>query len=152
MIFALYVEAQVHSNLLQVIEKPIIEKMKQYLPLDQPNDTEAGNSILLAVHINIFVCGGLAIGVQMSHKKAYGMSLATFMNAWPANCRGDADIHQSSFELARLFPPRNLSNFSSTTNRGITKEKIATKSFVFDKEKLAKLKRSCCFGSWITRE
>nr|XP_027109682.1 vinorine synthase-like [Coffea arabica] len=142
---ALFVEAQVHSNLLQVIEKPSMDEMKQYLPLE-PNGSGHGiteaNTILLAVQINIFDCGGLAIGVQMSHKIADGTSLVAFMNAWAANCRGDAEIHQSSLDLTSLFPPKDVLNSGFKPTVGITKEKITTKRFVFDREKLAKLKQA----------
>ncbi|KAL3537881.1 hypothetical protein ACH5RR_001247 [Cinchona calisaya] len=142
---ALLVEAQVHSKLVQVIEKPSMEEMKAYLPLE-PNGRGPGmaeaNTILLAIQINVFDCGGIAIGVQMSHKIADGTSLVTFMNAWAANCRGDdAEIPRANFDLASLFPPKDLSNFGFKPTIGITNETITTRRYVFDQEKLKKLKQ-----------
>ncbi|XP_027109684.2 stemmadenine O-acetyltransferase-like [Coffea arabica] len=142
---ALCIEAQVHSNLLQVIEKPVMEELKQCLPLELnskgPGLTEA-KTILLAIQINFFDCGGIAIGVQLSHKIADGTSLVTFMNAWAKSCSEVSEIVPSSFELASLFPPRDMSSFGFKPTTGMTKEKIVTKRFVFDKEKLAKLKQA----------
>ncbi|KAA8542164.1 hypothetical protein F0562_023316 [Nyssa sinensis] len=86
-----YVEAQVHALLSEVIEKPTMEELKQYLPIE-PYGTVGTSMVcrevplLLAVQVNFFKCGGMAIG--------------------------------------------------------ITKEKIVTRRFVFDKMKLAKLKEA----------
>lgn len=140
---ALYVEAQVHSNLLEIIEDPIMEEMKEYLPLC---GTAEDKTTLLAVQLNVFDCGGIAIGVQMSHKIADGTSLVTFMNAWAASCREDAEIVPSDFDLASLFPPRDMSISGFKPTTGIVKEKIVTERFVFDKEKLAKLKQAAALA------
>nr|XP_027109128.1 vinorine synthase-like [Coffea arabica] len=140
---ALFVEAQVHSNLLQVTEKPSTEDMKQYLPLELNGGglpMNKANTLLLAVQSNLFDCGGLAISVQISHIIADGITSVTFINAWAASCREDAEIPQCSFDLASLFPPRDLANCDLTPTTGT--KKIATKRFVFDKEKLGILKQA----------
>ncbi|CDP16450.1 unnamed protein product [Coffea canephora] len=72
----------------------------------------------------------------MSHTIADANTSVTFINAWAASCRGDAEIPQCSFDSASLFPPRELAYCGWTPTTG----KIATKRFVFDKEKLGILK------------
>ncbi|XP_059638881.1 stemmadenine O-acetyltransferase-like [Cornus florida] len=134
-----YVEAHVHAQLSNVIENPNIEKLKQYLPIEPYGISAAmGREALLAIQINFFDCGGLAISLCISHNIADGPSLVTFTNAWAATARGAIENVTPSFDLAFHFPPRELSGFKPTT--GITTEKIVTRRFVFDKMKLATLK------------
>ncbi|KAL2515092.1 HXXXD-type acyl-transferase family protein [Forsythia ovata] len=139
-----FVEAQVHARLSDVIREPNMAELNKFLAV---NPTGVGIATLLAVQINFFDCGGIAIGVCLSHKIADGTSLVAFINAWAATCRGEVKIRQPYFDLAHLFPPRDLSGFSFTPNDGITKEKIMTKRFIFDKEKLAMLKKEAAAAS-----
>ncbi|XP_059644671.1 stemmadenine O-acetyltransferase-like [Cornus florida] len=145
-----YVEAQVHAQLSHVIENPNIENLKQYLPIE-PYGTSAamGREAVLAIQINFFDCGSLAIGLCISHNIADGSSLVTFTNAWAATARGAIKNVTPSFDLALHFPPKDLSGFMPTL--GITTEKIVTRRFVFDKKKLAVLKEaaSSAFGSQV---
>ncbi|KAA8542162.1 hypothetical protein F0562_023314 [Nyssa sinensis] len=140
-----YVEAQVYALLSDVIEKPNIEELKQYLPIEPYGTVGTGMGcrevpLLLAVQVNFFKCGGMAIALCISHSIADGSSLVTFIDAWAAKSRGDGKVVCPSFDLACHFPPRNLSGFTPTA--GITKEKIVTRRLVFDKMKLAKLKEA----------
>lgn len=132
-----FVEAQVHARLSDVISEPNMAELKKFLAV---NPIGIGIATLLAVQINFFDCGGIAIGVCLSHKIADGTSLVEFINTWAATCRGEVKIGQPYFDMARIFPPRDLSGSSFRPNTGMTKEKIVTKRFVFDKEKLATLK------------
>ncbi|CAK9172568.1 unnamed protein product [Ilex paraguariensis] len=145
-----FIEAQVHSQLSKVIEKPNMEELKQYLPVE-PYSSGIGmvRKILLAIQINFFECGGMAIGVCMSHQIADGSSLVSFINSWAAISRGDTKILSPNFDMAAHFPPRDLLGFRPTT--GITKEKIVTRRFVFDNSQLAALKEaaSSAFGSQV---
>ncbi|KAI5664849.1 hypothetical protein M9H77_24172 [Catharanthus roseus] len=141
---ALYVEARVRCQLLQVVENPNMEELREYLPFESKGQVESvKENVVLAIQINFFDCGGIAIGVQMFHRIGDGLSLVTFVKAWAANCRGDDTILEySNFGVANLFPPRDLSSIGLTQTRGVTAEKIVTKRIVFSKEKLANLKES----------
>ncbi|KAL0406635.1 UNVERIFIED_CONTAM: Stemmadenine O-acetyltransferase [Sesamum latifolium] len=82
-----YVEAWFNNvQLSDVVEKSGKEELKQYVPLEP----SGGEDIPLAVQVSFFGCGGMAIGVCLSHSLADAMSLVTFINAWAAACRGDA--------------------------------------------------------------
>ncbi|KAL2459583.1 HXXXD-type acyl-transferase family protein [Forsythia ovata] len=123
-----------------------MERLKQYLPMEP-----YGEAVLLAVQINFFSCGGTAIGMCLSHKIADGTSLVTFINAWASTCRGVSDqIVQPRFDLAQHFPPKDLSGTSLTPNIGLTSEKIVTKRFIFDKERVAAL-REAVIGSQLIK-
>ncbi|KAL2539608.1 HXXXD-type acyl-transferase family protein [Abeliophyllum distichum] len=142
------IETEVHAtNVLDVIKDSCnAEKLKQYLPMEP-----YGEAVLLAVQINFFSCGGTAIGTCLSHKIADGTSLVTFINAWASTCRGVSDqIVQASFDLAQHFPPKDLSGTSLTPNIVLTNEKIVTKRFIFDKEKVAAL-REAVIGSQLIK-
>ncbi|CAI9108479.1 OLC1v1008077C1 [Oldenlandia corymbosa var. corymbosa] len=145
---ALYVEAKAHADLLEIITKASMDDIKQFLPLG-PNITtemssgEPNSSIILAVQINMFDSGGVAISVQMSHHIGDGASIVNFMNAWAATCRGDDDgklNFSAMFDFHNVFPHKDLSKESFKPFAGaMSKQKIVTKRLVFDKEKLAKL-------------
>ncbi|KAL3529692.1 hypothetical protein ACH5RR_009014 [Cinchona calisaya] len=135
---ALYVDAQVHSRLTQ--EAISREELDQFLPVEPYNTHQlfehnaTGNSIPLAIKFNSFECGGTSIGVCISHKIADAMSLMTFTNTSAAKCRESP------------FP-----GFTQSAKN----EKVVTKRFAFDKEKLAALKveaSSAASGSQVIKD
>ncbi|KAF8399853.1 hypothetical protein HHK36_015724 [Tetracentron sinense] len=145
-----YFEAQVSgTELSDVLGQPKVDVLKQLLP-GEPNST--WTEVLLAIQVNIFDCGGLAIAVCISHKIADATSLATFVGSWSAMARGATDeIVSPSFELASLFPPRDLSGFMPLPAAWNTKDKIVTKRFVFEASKIAALRATCTCVKCPTR-
>ncbi|KAK6135357.1 hypothetical protein DH2020_030868 [Rehmannia glutinosa] len=150
-----FVEARVHTCLSDVIQEPNMDQLKKYLPMDPNTLITSGTDVappppLLAAQINFFDCGGIAIGICSSHQITDGASLVAFVDSWAAACRRQGqkgNFTPPSFDLARYFPPRDMSGFGFPQ---LKKEKLVTKRFVFDKEKLAALKRtavSCPPGS-----
>ncbi|XP_016477365.1 stemmadenine O-acetyltransferase-like [Nicotiana tabacum] len=135
-----FIEAQVHGYLSQVIETPKMEDLREFLPREAC--VVENNDVLLAVQVNLFDCGGIAIGICMSHKVGDGSSIVTFINAWSAIARGDTGIVQPNFNLSSIFPPLDLSNSSFKPSIGIKNDKLMTRRFVFDKEKLDAIKKS----------
>ncbi|KAK6148130.1 hypothetical protein DH2020_019042 [Rehmannia glutinosa] len=135
-----FIEARVHARLTQIIKEPKMEELKQFLPVETLSyQTEKA---ILSVKITFFDCGGIAVGVCLSHKIADGTSLVAFMNAWAATCRDQVIGPEPRFDMAAHFPPMDLSGASGfTPSIGVTKDKITTKRFVFDEEKLSKLKQ-----------
>ncbi|KAL3831036.1 hypothetical protein ACJIZ3_019838 [Penstemon smallii] len=102
---AKYIEAQVNARLSEIIKDPKMEQLKLFIPVQPLDQTQKS---ILSVKISFFTCGGIAIGICLSHKVADGTSLV----------------------VSKV-----------TQNTGITKEKIKTKRFVFDKEKLENIKQ-----------
>lgn len=137
-----FVEARVHSLLSDAIKHPRVEELKNYLPADADTIINtADGAPLLAVQANFFDCGGIAIGVCSSHQVTDAASLLAFMCSWAAACRrrlGSGTFSPPSFDLARHFPARDF-HFSQSVY--VKNEKIVTRRLVFDKEKLAALKR-----------
>ncbi|KAL5770601.1 hypothetical protein ACOSP7_014755 [Xanthoceras sorbifolium] len=87
----LFLEAQVSCQLSDIIENPLPgEFINKFLPDGVAN-------LVLAIQVNFFNCGGVAIGVRLSHKISDACSLVTFINNWAATARGDGDNVRSEF-------------------------------------------------------
>ncbi|KAM3753927.1 hypothetical protein ACB098_03G129100 [Castanea mollissima] len=117
----------------EVIQQPEPAQLNKLLPYELDNVGE----LVLAIQVNVFDCGGIAIGVCISHKVADALSLAMFLNSWAATARGVSNTICPRFDLATLFPSRNISGFKPST--GIIKDKIVTKRFLFNASMIAAL-------------
>ncbi|XVE74861.1 hypothetical protein DITRI_Ditri12bG0052300 [Diplodiscus trichospermus] len=130
-----FVEAQVKCKLSDFLENPVPSELNKLLPLVL-DDAEA---LPLGIQFNVFDCGGIGIGVCISHKIADALSLFTFVNTWAAISRGDQScIMSPEFVSAKLFPPKSISGFEPRT--GISTERIVTKRFVFSASKIQDIK------------
>lgn len=131
-----YVEAEVKCQLVEFLHDPIPAEINKFLPfaLDDVNE------LPLVVQTTFFTCGGIAVGLGMSHKVGDALSFFMFFNSWAAIARGDIrDIVTPRFDSATLFPPMNLTGFEPTT--GILKENnIVAKRFLFDASTIAALR------------
>lgn len=129
-----FVQARVHCQLSEFLEDARPGQLNRFLPykLDDVRDLPA------AVQVNFFDCGGIAIGLCISHKIADALSFFTFLNSWAAIARGDTDIIQPRFGSATIFPPINISGFKPSV--GIIKENIVTKRFVFNASNISALR------------
>ncbi|XP_058077030.1 vinorine synthase-like [Magnolia sinica] len=132
-----FVEARVDGQLSAFLQMPDIEKITQFLPCDATR-TRSGRDTLLAIQANVFDCGGLAIGVGISHKISDGASCFTFLNGWAATSRGADEAMGPTFNSASLFPPREVP-ISADSSIITVEENLVTKRFVFDGSKIAAL-------------
>ncbi|KAI3448773.1 hypothetical protein Pfo_005438 [Paulownia fortunei] len=144
-----FIEARVHAHLMDTIQEPNMEELKQYLPVDPTAPGGHGEGTLFLVQITFFDCGGIAIGLCFAHQVADCTSIMAFVNAWAATCRGEAEISRFSFDLATYFPARDFPG-SGFWEFSMSNEKLMTKRFVFDKEKLAALKQAATSPSGST--
>ena len=131
-----FVQARVKCQLSDVVRQPEPNQLNKLLPYELDNVGD----LILAIQVNLFDCGGMAIGVCISHKIADALSLIMFLNNWAATTRGDSDRDTVSprFDLTTLFPPKIISGFKPST--GIIKDKIVTKRFVFNASTIAALR------------
>ncbi|XP_068327478.1 stemmadenine O-acetyltransferase-like [Pyrus communis] len=135
-----YVQARVRSPpLSDVISEPDPNQLNKLLPCELDNVGD----LVFAIQVNMFDCGGMAIGICFSHKVADALSFITFLNSWASISRGDCSIKNSTvsppiFDLATLFPPRSISGFKPSVEKA--REKIVTKRFVFSASTIASLR------------
>ncbi|KAI3981802.1 hypothetical protein MKX01_027787 [Papaver californicum] len=143
-----YIETRVSNcQLSQLIQHPNVHELVKKFISSDPDTTEiSSKKVPLSVQVNVFEdCGGIVIGLRISHKLADASSLTTFVNDWATVARGIADgdhdqqIKGPSFEWQSLFPPRDLMGFIPTSLI-VGDEVLVTKKFVFGASKLAELK------------
>ncbi|KAK6918730.1 hypothetical protein RJ641_017152 [Dillenia turbinata] len=107
---------------------------------------------LMTAQVTRFKCGGFVLGVAMNHCMADGMSAALFLHSWAKTARDmsitTAAYIDRSFLRARQPPSINythnefmeISDISNMTNL-YQEEQMVYRSFEFDPEKIAKLKK-----------
>ncbi|MCD9558972.1 hypothetical protein HAX54_016681 [Datura stramonium] len=105
--------------------------------------------ILLPLYCITMRCGGLAIGVCISHKIADGTLAVAFLNSWASKSSHitseNADIVPPPiFDSAKNFPPRDVLRYSHDT--GITNKTIVTKRFIFNSSSIVALKNKASIG------
>ncbi|XP_022726352.1 acetyl-CoA-benzylalcohol acetyltransferase-like [Durio zibethinus] len=133
-----YLEAQVNANLNQFILEELDSKLLNQLnPF--PNEL-AFTPTVLAVQINKFDCGGLAIGASLSHKFADGFTIFTFVNGWATCCRIGVDrVKCLSFESGSLLP----AIYTATDKIPVpddNSENLITRRFIFREAAISALK------------
>lgn len=72
----IYVEARVNTLISTFLDQPDFDILKSCLPI------EIGSPEAAPGMLHFFECGGLAIGVCVSHKLADVPTLGTFIKAW----------------------------------------------------------------------
>ncbi|KAL5835337.1 hypothetical protein ACOSQ4_014834 [Xanthoceras sorbifolium] len=129
----LVLEAQVvNCQLSEILQNPYPDKfVTKFLPDDV-------NNLVLAIQVNYFNCGGIAIGVRMSHKVADGSSIATFIKNWAkSTARDNIENVCPKIVGTTLFPPKDGVDGKSDLP---PEENITPKRFVFTDSKLSALK------------
>uniref|UniRef100_A0A803PH94 Uncharacterized protein n=1 Tax=Cannabis sativa TaxID=3483 RepID=A0A803PH94_CANSA len=137
-----FLEQKSHNN--------VVELLKQFLPANNMVSIDQATSTwpLLLVQVTSFDCGGLAIGVCMSHKFADAATLSIFMKSW-AKTPVEAAIRDGccdqaldpDYRAASLFPGRDLLTLPPATESELNNTvDIITKRYVFGKTKIVHLK------------
>ncbi|KAI5332716.1 hypothetical protein L3X38_022845 [Prunus dulcis] len=139
-----FVKARINCSLSEILEHPYAQMLKEFLPIEYESK-EASTSRLLLVQINCFECGGMAIGLTISHRIADASTLSTFIKCWATIAFGSRDSDRvllvlPKFGAASMFPPIDFSNSTQPPAREVIKvENCITKRFVFDASKIAAL-------------
>ncbi|KAK4380521.1 hypothetical protein RND71_002383 [Anisodus tanguticus] len=135
-----YVEVVVKCKLADIISDPIPNELNKFIPYELDDVKDFG----LVVQANFFECGGLAIGIGISHKLADAASCFMFVNTWAAIARRDDDTCHSPlfsprFDSAMLFPPKDTSLIRDACLK-IRRENIVTKRFMFSNSDISALR------------
>ncbi|KAK9080566.1 hypothetical protein SSX86_000324 [Deinandra increscens subsp. villosa] len=95
----------------------------------------------LAIQVNQFACGGIAVAMSLSHKIADGSSLCNFFNDWATTTRLRSTEHNNASPINPHFISFKNTNLNS---QGFSLDKsrggVVTRSFVFPRLKLNDLK------------
>ncbi|KAK7389369.1 hypothetical protein VNO78_24334 [Psophocarpus tetragonolobus] len=101
---------------------------------------------IIAVQLNQFKCGSLALGVCFSHKIIDGSTASSFLNAWAKASRGQGNenLIPKMEEAAMLFPP--MKNFEIDLTRGMLGHKnIVTKKIIFSESNIFGLRKNIIY-------
>ncbi|GFP88340.1 vinorine synthase [Phtheirospermum japonicum] len=131
-----FFEAEANCNLSELVKNPDPKNMNKLIPYKLDDVRNLG----MAVQITSFRCGGLSIGLLISHKIADALSFFSFANTWAATARGGGGglPPPPKFESAAIFPPRDVAGFVRST--GTPKDELVCKIFTFPAEKISELR------------
>ncbi|XP_047975669.1 stemmadenine O-acetyltransferase-like [Salvia hispanica] len=131
-------EAEADCDLSEVIttRNPINLK-KKFLPLTTDND------LCLAVQATYLRCGGLAVGISITHKIADGISIILFVNTWSALAR-DAPASLVKLDSATYAPPLDIILESPCAR--LLDEEVTASNLLFSAPEIAALQERYTAG------
>ncbi|GKU91351.1 hypothetical protein SLEP1_g5236 [Rubroshorea leprosula] len=143
---ATYVEAQIEANMSDVVlNEPEIDMLQRLLPCDPLEKfADPSSRVILAVQVNYFACGGMAIGVCIRHVIVDASATASFVKSWAATASGvnDIDVNGVIYDCTSLFPPQDLTELQQLMENRmkIRQANCVMKRFLFDGSKIAALR------------
>lgn len=81
-----------------------------------PFELDELDEISMGVQLNVFECGGVAVGICISHKIGDALSFITVVNGWAAYCRGEKEAVRPHFSSAEVFPPIDSGLYNTRTS------------------------------------
>ncbi|GMN49112.1 hypothetical protein TIFTF001_018266 [Ficus carica] len=133
---AYFVLAQANCNLSSLLDDPNPNDMNELIAVAIDDDRVA--ELPVGVKVTFFDCDGMTVSLCLNHKVGDALSFFMFLTAWAALSRGETDITPPQFGVGKLFPAKELADF--TAKHGIMKHDIVTKRFVFDASEIAELR------------
>ncbi|KGN51705.1 stemmadenine O-acetyltransferase [Cucumis sativus] len=114
-----FIETKINCRLSDVMNTPFPSEVNKFLPfeLDQLDEVSMG------VQLNVFECGGVVIGICVSHKISDALSLFIVVNEWAAYCRGEKEVVRAHLSSAELFPPTKTGLYNTRTS--IFRQRVA---------------------------
>ncbi|CAN0923328.1 Stemmadenine O-acetyltransferase [Linum grandiflorum] len=155
-----FTETRVETRLSDFLKNPsLLELVNQLFPLEpaclitsRSTTTTTPPPPLFLVQVNVFGCGGVAVGLSFHHKVADGATADMFLEHWTSLCctsttttiNGD-DFVAMSQQGSSVFPPRESipsAVLSMADDWFQENRNTSTKRFVFDADAVAALKSS----------
>ncbi|KAI3896281.1 hypothetical protein MKW92_001545 [Papaver armeniacum] len=135
-----YIEAKVNGIMSDFMSVDVVHQLHpSHIMLD-----DVAKEAQLAVQVNLFDCGGIAISISMSHKIVDACTAITFINGWAATARAapKQEIVCPTFDSAAIFPalPPGVQVSSLESDDSVQGENVVTKMFAFTAPKIAALR------------
>lgn len=150
---ACFTTAKVECSLDDFLECPDLKVIARFLPCGL---TSTGFGVT-NIQANVFECGGIALGVCISHRVLDGSALSNFFKSWANDARvissssnEKLSLYAPDFSASQLFPANDtwLKDASVTMWGSLFREgEYVTKRFVFGGESVALLKDRAAGGS-----
>ncbi|XP_071725327.1 epi-neemfruitin B 7-O-acetyltransferse L7AT-like [Rutidosis leptorrhynchoides] len=153
---AYFVEARLNISLNDFLCRPDLLQIHKFLPCEVVLKGPIEGTFVSNFQVTVFECGGLAIGLCISHKVLDGHALGTFLKAWCSSMASEAEnLMVPDFSAYSLFPSDDDLWLRDSTNvmwGSLFKPgKCITKRFLFNASSIAKLKAQATLKSRITR-
>ncbi|PWA64018.1 transferase, Chloramphenicol acetyltransferase-like domain protein [Artemisia annua] len=143
-----FLEASVDGTLSDFLQRSQHEDLDEFFPYGQvhrnsnrgDDDPQSDRMIPLAVQVNHFECGGIAVAVSLSHKIADGVSMAHFFNDWAKIARLSSRDQKHKLDIDPKFisfPDININCMGFSLERS---SEHLTWSFMFPNSKINELK------------
>ncbi|XP_050204597.1 BAHD acyltransferase At5g47980-like [Mercurialis annua] len=135
-----FIEARIDCLLSEFFRNPDTQMLNWFLPATVESP-EAATGRLLLVQATFFDCGGLAIGICISHKMADAATLSTFTKCWSAIAHSgssNAVVTPPVFTGSSIFPPLDIS--IPPTPVGLMQKNCITNRFVFSASGISALR------------
>lgn len=133
---AVYVEAYANCYLSDILHQPDQKQLRRFLPIEVESP-KAGTGPLLLVQATFFKCGGVAVGICLSHKIGDGNTTGVFMNVWAAHSSGsNKPVIPKFIATSGLFPPDD----SLAPYMDVIGSNYVTKRFPLYQSKIAALR------------
>ncbi|KAI3745711.1 hypothetical protein L6452_08117 [Arctium lappa] len=139
---AYFALALVRRRLDEFLSHPDVNLIKLLLPFT-PTFKAPEDARITNVQMNIFECGGIVIGLCISHKIVDLAATHTFLRGWTNMVCGANEVVYPNLTASALFPAKDMwiKEASMAMCRSwIKKGKFSTKRCVFDADAIARLK------------
>ncbi|KAK3043306.1 hypothetical protein RJ639_002549 [Escallonia herrerae] len=150
---ASYLEARVDGQISTIIECAEVQVLDLFVPY-KLNGIGFDVEEQLAIQVNLFNCGGIAIGICLSHRIGDACTFCTFIKGWAAIACKDSNSVGPIFNSASLFPPVHSSEYKPDIRSPAIQppvERLVTKRFVFTSSAIAELKAKVVSSGSVIR-
>ncbi|KAL9244322.1 hypothetical protein vseg_018109 [Gypsophila vaccaria] len=119
-----YSQSRVNADLIDVVHKAQVCDLDKLLPCKPKGPSK----LPLAIQINVFECGGIAIGLCINHKVSDAFSLIMFINTWSIIANNPCRSYLlPNFDVSKLFPlTKRVSTYEFESQNSVSKR------FTFD--------------------
>ncbi|KAK7389916.1 hypothetical protein VNO78_25213 [Psophocarpus tetragonolobus] len=138
-----FVQAKVKCPLGEFLVQPQLTLLHKFLPSDLVSAGSNSGTYVTNIQVNIFECGGIVIGVCISHRIVDGAALSTFIKGWTERAKGCNQLTQPNFIASSLFPTNSpwLRGLSMWMWGSLFKQgNWVTRRFLFRNSDIASLK------------
>ncbi|EXB96185.1 Vinorine synthase [Morus notabilis] len=134
-----YLEARVNCRMSEYLElKKETESLNKFVPFHPfCKEKDEVTNPQISIQVNVFSCGGIALGTSVCHKKSDGATLSHFLSTWAAIFADSRNkiIPPDHSKPATLFPPLKYlpqNALSLMDQLWFKKSNYVTRRFSFD--------------------
>ncbi|XP_023522263.1 vinorine synthase-like [Cucurbita pepo subsp. pepo] len=114
-----FIETRVNCRLSDVMNTAFPTELNKLLPFE----LDALDDVSMGVQLNVFECGGVAVGICISHKISDALSFFIVVNGWAAVSRGEKEALETHLSASELFPPSKTPIYNTRTS--IFRQRVA---------------------------